>query len=443
MSVDLKTQILVGAASSGSGKTTFTLGLLRALRNRGISVQPYKCGPDYIDTQYHSLAAGRDSVNLDLFLGGREHLKEVYSRYGKDARVSVVEGVMGLFDGYHRMEGSAAQIAQTLDIPVLLIVNAKSCAYSVSATVYGFKNFCPGLKIAGVVFNMVGSASHYAILKDACAELDIPVLGYLPKNAEVEIPSRHLGLSLDSDYLFDDFAQKVAVLVEKYVDIDALMDIFMVESPCEVKETGIEAGTEVIAVAKDEAFNFIYRENLHSLEKLGNVEFFSPMNDNSLPDKTTLLYLPGGYPELYLEQLEANWQMRTAIKEYIETGGKAIAECGGMMYLCNAIRNEEGKSYRMCGVLPQEATMEGKRLHIGYRQFEYAGKQVRGHEFHYSKVVEPEDGDARKILQSAAQLYTARGAKASTPLYRYKNLIAGYTHLYWGNENILDLFEEK
>lgn len=440
--MNIKTQILVGAASSGSGKTTFTLGLLRALRNRGISVQPYKCGPDYIDTQYHSLAAGRDSVNLDLFMGGEAHLKEVYTRYCKDARVSVVEGVMGLFDGYHRMEGSAAQIAQILDIPVLLIVNAKSCAYSVAATVYGFKNFCPGVRIAGVVFNMVGSASHYAILKDACTELEVPVLGYLPKAQEIEIPSRHLGLSLDSEYLFDEFAQKVAELVEEYVDIDALLEIFKVQAPYAVEETTESAGTEVIAVAKDEAFNFIYRENLHSLEKLGKVEFFAPMKDNSLPDKTTLLYLPGGYPELYLEQLEANGLMRSAIKEYIEAGGKTIAECGGMMYLCNAIRNEEGKSYRMCGVLPQEATMEGKRLHIGYRQFEYAGKQVRGHEFHYSKVVEPEDGDARRILQSAAQLYSARGAKTSAPLYRYKNLIAGYTHLYWGNVNILDLFGE-
>lgn len=463
MSVELKTQILVGAASSGSGKTTFTLGLLRALRNRGISVQPYKCGPDYIDTQYHSLAAGRDSVNLDLFMGGREHVKEVYSRYGNDAQVAVVEGVMGLFDGYHKMEGSAAQIAQTLDIPVLLVVNAKSCAYSVAATVYGFKNFCPDVKIAGIVFNMVGSPSHYAILKDACAELDIPVLGYLPKNAAVEIPSRHLGLSLDSDYLFDDFAQKVAALVEEYVDIDALLEIFKVEELCAVEESANEAGTEVIAVAKDEAFNFIYRENLHALGKLGQVEFFSPINDNHLPDRTSLLYLPGGYPELYLEQLEANSTLRSSIKEYIEAGGKAVAECGGMMYLCNAIRNEEGKPFSMCRVLPQEATMEGKRLHIGYRQFEYAGKQVRGHEFHYSKVLEPKAagqaageavgqaaGEDSKIaaadaakLQSAAQLYTARGAKTSTPLYRYKNLIAGYTHLYWGNMNILELFEEK
>ncbi len=439
----MKTQLVIGAASSGSGKTTFTLGLLRALRNRGIVAQPYKCGPDYIDTQYHSLAAGRESVNLDLFMGGTEHMREVYARYGKDAPVNVIEGVMGLFDGYHKMDGSAAQIAHTLNVPVLLVVNAKSCAYSVAATIYGFKNFCPQVKIGGVVFNMVGSASHYSILKDACADLDIPVLGYLPKDRSIEIPSRHLGLSLDDEYLFDEFTHKVAALVEEFVDIDSLLEIFKVEVSHLQEQSKIRMGNEVIAVAKDEAFNFIYKENLHALDKLGKVEFFSPMKESHIPDKTTLLYLPGGYPELYLEQLEENVSMKRSIKEYIMEGGKAVAECGGMMYLCNAIRNEEGKSFEMCGVLPQDATMEGKRLHIGYREFEYAGQQVRGHEFHYSKVVEPEECAAPEVLQSAAQLYSARGVKVATPLYRYRNLIAGYTHLYWGNFNIMDLFVEK
>ena len=198
----MKARILIGAASSGSGKTTFTLGLLRALKKRGISVQPYKCGPDYIDTQYHGLAAGRESVNLDLFMGGEEHVKEIFARYSQGVEACVVEGVMGLFDGYSKMRGSSAEIAQVLDIPVLLIVNAKSCAYSVAPIIYGYKNFNPQVKIAGVVFNMVGSASHYATLKDACQELGVPVLGYLPKNGGIEIPSRHLGLSLDEEFLF-------------------------------------------------------------------------------------------------------------------------------------------------------------------------------------------------------------------------------------------------
>ena len=433
----MKTRILIGAASSGSGKTTFTLGLLRALKNRGIAVQPYKCGPDYIDTQYHGLAAGRESVNLDLFMGGEAHVKEIFARYSQGAGACVVEGVMGLFDGYSKMKGSSAEVAQVLDIPVLLIVNAKSCAYSVAPIIYGYRNFNPQVKIAGVVFNMVGSASHYATLKDACQELGVPVLGYLPKNSGIEIPSRHLGLSLDEEFLFGEYAEKVAAMVEEYVDVDALMKIFTPDSECLCEEgspCGEAAGLK-IAVAKDEAFNFIYRENIHSLEKLGEVKFFSPLKDTQLPE-CDLLYLPGGYPELYLEQLQGNGTMRKVIKEYIEKGGRCWAECGGMMYLCNSISDENGNEFEMCGVLGQKATMVGKRLQMGYRSFSYAGKGLRGHEFHYSKVVPDEEAP----LQSVVQQYNAAGAEVATPLYRYKNLIAGYTHLYWGNVNLIELF---
>lgn len=443
MSASIKPRILIGASSSGSGKTTFTIGLLRALRNRGMEVQPYKCGPDYIDTHFHALAAGRESVNLDLFMGSERHVRDIFARYGADADVCVAEGVMGLFDGYRRMEGSSAQIAQVLDFPVLLVVNAKSCAYSVAPIIYGYKNFHPNVKIAGIVFNMVGSASHYATLKDACGELGVPVLGYLPKNTGIEIPSRHLGLSLDEEYLFGEYAEKVAAMVVEYVDVEALLKIFTPDSNSCITagKQPLHSATDTlqksgpilkIAVARDKAFNFIYRENLYSLEQLGEVVYFSPLEDKQLP-MCDLLYLPGGYPELYLEQLQSNEPMRGAIKRYIENGGKCWAECGGMMYLCNTISDEQGKEYFMCGVLPQKATMEGKRLQMGYRSFSYAGKELRGHEFHYSRVI-PAD------MQSVAQQYNAAGVEVATPLYRYKNLIAGYTHLYWGDMNLMELF---
>lgn len=438
MSANVKPQILIGAASSGSGKTTFTLGLLRALHNRGIVVQPFKCGPDYIDPQYHSLAAGRDSVNLDEFMCGEGHMREVYATYGADAGVNVVEGVMGLFDGYSRMEGSSAQVAQLLDIPVLLVVNAKSCAYSVAPVIYGYMNFCRGVRIAGVVFNMVGSASHYATLVDACNDLGVPVLGYLPKNNDIAIPSRHLGLSLDEEFLFGEYADKVAVMVEEYVDVDMLLEIFTVPvcgAAADNVAGALQENAHRIAVARDEAFNFIYRENISSLRRLGKVEFFSPLKDTQLPD-CDLLYLPGGYPELYLEQLQGNVEMRRQIRDYIENGGKCWAECGGMMYLCCSISDEQGQEYEMCGVLGQKATMVGKRLQMGYRRFSYAGRELRGHEFHYSRVV-PDPGHP---LQSIARLYNAAGNEVATPLYRYMNLIAGYTHLYWGNMNLLELF---
>lgn len=439
MSANVKPQIMIGAASSGSGKTTFTLGLLRLLKERGLVVQPFKCGPDYIDTQYHSLAAGRDSVNLDTFMCGEEHLGEIYARYGAGADVNVVEGVMGLFDGYSRIEGSSAQVAQILGIPVLLVINARSCAYSVAPIIYGYMNFCKGVKIAAVVFNMVGSESHYNILKDACEDLGVPVLGYIPKNRDIEIPSRHLGLSLDGEYLFDEFAGKVARVIEKTIDMERLLEIFTVPVAEETEGNGAAgsgaSGNLRIAVARDAAFSFIYKENLYALGKLGRVEFFSPVEDEILPE-CDLLYLPGGYPELFLQKLEGNAIMRSSIKDYIKGGGKAFAECGGMMYLCNSIADEQGREYEMCSVLGQKATMEGKRLQMGYRRFEYAGRELRGHEFHYSKVVPyPEHP-----LQSIAQLYNARGEEVATPLYRYRNLIAGYTHLYFGNINLMELF---
>ena len=262
----------------------------------------------------------------------------------------------------------------------------------------------------------------------------MPVLGYIPKNKDIEISSRHLGLSLDKDYLVDEFMENIASIVEEHVDIDALLEIFKGAevSPLCCSSFGEGRSNLNIAVARDEAFNFIYRENIASLEKLGNIHHFSPLSDTRLPE-CDLLYLPGGYPELHLEKLQGNFEIRREIRDYIENGGKALAECGGMMYLCSGIEDEQGEMFQMCGVLQQNATMKGKRLQMGYRSFQYAGVKLRGHEFHYSKV--------ENVLQSAAQLYNAQGKEVTTPLYRYKNLIAGYTHLYWGEINLMELFK--
>ncbi|MEG0518526.1 MAG: cobyrinate a,c-diamide synthase [Bacteroidales bacterium] len=445
-----KPQILIGGASSGSGKTTFTLGLLRVLRNRGISVQPFKCGPDYIDPKYHSMAAENESVNLDSFLSSAQHIKKIYQKYGTSAGACVIEGVMGLFDGYNKMEGSSAQIAEILNVPVLLIINAKSCAYSVAPTIYGYKNFYKGINIAGVIFNMVGSEHHYQLLKQACEEVGIPALGYLPKCKEIEIPSRHLGLTLDERFRFDTFLQKNAELMEQHVEIERLLQIFQKEfypdtnrafrpqldpevtglnpvgvTACDTAPAIASLPSLVIAVARDEAFNFIYRENIERLKELGDVVFFSPIKDHALP-KADFVYLPGGYPELFIQEIAANLSMKTSIKEYVEQGGKMLAECGGMMYLCTCLTAMDGVEYPMCNVLPLRATMEGMKLHIGYRKFIYNGEEIRGHEFHYSKM--EEEGE------SITQLFSAAGEKTSTQLYKYKNVLAGYTHLYWGEK---------
>lgn len=433
-------QILIGAASSGSGKTTLTLGLLRALKNRGLKVQPYKCGPDYIDTKYHTLAAGEESVNLDSYLSSDAHLQSLYASYGASADVCVTEGVMGLFDGYDRMRGSSAEIARLLRIPVVLVVNARSTAYSVAPLIYGFKNFCKDIHIAGVIFNMVGSAAHYDSLQEACRDAGVECLGYLPRQKEIEIPSRHLGLTLDKQFAFDAFADRIAALVEEHIDVDRLLSRFsggsVSDSVPTLRVAETVGGTAMkIAVARDEAFNFMYRENIARLQRMGQVTFFSPLNDAELPE-ADWVYLPGGYPECYLTQLSDNRGMLQSVAAYVEKGGKLLAECGGMMYLCRSITGMEGKRYPMAGVLPQDATMEGMKLKMGYRNFVYNGVSVRGHEFHYSRIVPADD-----ILPSVAELYSAKGMKVDTPLYRYKNVIAGYTHLYWGETDLVELWK--
>lgn len=432
----MNSQFLISATTSGSGKTTLTLGLLRAFKNRNLKTQPYKCGPDYIDTKYHDLASGNKSINLDLFLSSEDHVKTIFAKHGFDKDVRVTEGVMGLFDGYDRMAGSSANIAELIKMPVILVINAKSMAYSAAALLYGFKNFYKGIHVAGVIFNFVASESHYSFLKDACMDVGLEPLGYLPKNAEVEIPSRHLGLNIDEQFVFDEFADKVAALVEKHINIDRLLEITdcpsitysPLESPIQKQELNI-------AVAYDEAFNFVYHENIAYLKEIGNVTFFSPIRDKHLPE-ADLIYLPGGYPELYLSELSNNKQMLEDIKQYAEKGGRILAECGGMMYLSESISDKEGNAYPMVNIFQQKATMENMRLKLGYRSFNYAGMEIKGHEFHYSKIA-----DSPQCLSSETLIYTAKGIETDTKLLRYKNVIAGYTHIYWAEKGLLSLFE--
>ncbi|GAE23135.1 two-component system sensor histidine kinase [Bacteroides pyogenes JCM 10003] len=250
-------QILIGASASGGGKTTFTTGLLRLLRDRGLTVQPYKCGPDYIDTKYHEMASGRVSVNLDSWLASEEHLKQIYAKYASDADVCVTEGVMGLFDGFEGMRGSSASIAALLGIPVVLMVDARSTAYTVAAILYGFKHFYPAIRIAGAVFNQVASERHFSFLCQACEDVGVECFGYLPRLKELEVPSRHLGLTLDATYRFDEFAGKVAAAIGQSVDVDRLLrscssfaDSVTERLKAEtISSTSVEEGQKVEAIA--------------------------------------------------------------------------------------------------------------------------------------------------------------------------------------------------
>ena len=431
----MKPQLLIGALHSGSGKTTFTMGILRALQRQGLQVQPFKCGPDYIDTRFHALAAGRESVNLDTWLASERHVRDLYARYGADADVCVVEGVMGLFDGYDRMAGSSAAIARLLDIPVVLVVGARSMAYTVAAQLHGMKTFLPGLRLAGVVFNQVSSENHFRFLAQACEDAGLRCFGWLPKVPDLEIPSRHLGLTLAAGEEMERWIDRAADLVTRCLDLPALLEAVCVAAAEAPAEASAAPGTLRIAVARDAAFNFTYRENLSRLSQLGQVRFFSPLAGDPLPE-ADLVYLPGGYPELFAAELSSRRETMQQLRDYAESGGRILAECGGMIYLSKAIEGVEGGPYPLCGVLPFSATMDGARLHLGYRRLvDAAGREWRGHEFHYSAVTAPD------ALPSVAQQYDARGGAVATPLYRYKNVIAGYTHLYWGETGILNLWD--
>lgn len=424
----MKHAFLIAATSSGCGKTTLALGLMRALSHRRFEVRPFKCGPDYIDTQYHRIATGKDSINLDLFMSSPAHVRNLFGSYAGTADVSVIEGAMGMFDGYDGMKGSAADVAWNLDVPVILLINAASTSFSVAATIYGFTRFCPEVKVAGVIFNRVASENHFAFLKDACKATNVECFGYIRKNELLQTPSRHLGLSLESVSEIERFIDAAAEEVERTVDVERIL--YATEYQPQPLPTSISGnvGALTVAVARDEAFSFIYPANIERLN--AKIIYFSPLHDETLPE-ADIVYLPGGYPELYADALEGNVVMREAIRDFAEKGGKILAECGGLIYLA-----EEIDGRKMCGIFPLKATMKNARLRLGYRRVRFNNLELSGHEFHYSDVVD-EAG-----LQSVARQYNIRGMEVATPVYRYKNVIAGYTHLYWAETDILKLWEE-
>lgn len=440
----MKPQLLIGAINSASGKTLLAVGLLRMLKHRGLQAQPFKCGPDYIDPQYHVAASGREAVNLDTWLASKQHIQQIYNQYAEDADACIAEGMMGLFDGYRRTQGSSAEIAKLLNLPVVLVVNARSLAYSAAPTLYGFKHFHAAPRIIGVIFSQVTSASHYAFLKEACADAGLECLGYLPADESLRMPSKYMALTQAAKQEMDELAERAAALVEKHIEVDKLLNLCIRPFPCPYRLPYVQdmqadcvRQTEPrlqIAVARDAAFNFIYHENLDRLREVGKITFFSPLYSKGLP-KADMVYLPGGYPELFARQLHRRKAMMEQLRNYAESGGKIWAEGGAITLLSRSITTQRGTTYEMANILPLTCTLENARLYAGYRTTEYNGTSLRGHEYHYSALSTPD------VLPAVSQLYNVRGNKVGTPLYRYKNVIAGYTHWYWGETDILKLWE--
>lgn len=416
----MKSAFLIAAPTSGSGKTTIARGLMALFTQKGYRVQPFKCGPDYIDTKFHKAVCGRPSINLDTFMTTPEHVRNLFEHYGKGADVCIVEGMMGLFDGYDRDKGSSAEIASILRLPVILVVDAKSAAYSMAPLLQGFINFRKDVHIAGVIFNKVGSSRHFEMLRQVCDDLQITCFGYLPKNSSLEQGSRYLGL----DFSEKTENEELINLIESHIDWKSICSSLVRErrtvSPKATDCASEGDGLKVSCALNAESFSFIYQEIIDSF---ASVSFFDPEKDIPSLEGIDLLYLPGGYPEKHLEALVRNETCRKVIRNYAEQGGKIIAECGGMMYLCEKIITDEGE-YPMCGVLPYTITARkaDRKLSLGYRRFMLDGKEYRGHEFHYTQFVE--------APESITQVYNAKGEPVPTPVFRYKNVLASYTHLY-------------
>lgn len=398
-------RILVAGEHSGVGKTTIVAGLIAALHRRGLSVQPFKVGPDYIDPTYHTLAAERPCRNLDTWMISPQRLKALFHHHAQSADISIIEGVMGLFDGQNYLDdtGSSAQVAKLTGSPVLLILDAAKAARSVAATALGFRQFDPDLPLAGFIVNYVAGESHgQGVAEIIERTTGLPVLGWLPRNPDLEIPERHLGLVPTAEPgRWQDFIEAAAEHISRYLDIDRLLDIARQAQPSPTenlladfqREWGADVTPRpVIAVARDEAFNFIYEENIDLLRAAGaKIVFFSPLEDDLLPAGTQGVILSGGFPEMYAEKLSANNGMRQALQNAHAHGLPIYAECGGLMVLTQFIIDLDGREHPMFGLLPGRSVMT-KKLNMGYRVAQAAtdswlmqrGEGVRGHEFHYS-----------------------------------------------------------
>ena len=395
-------RIMIAAPGSGSGKTTITCALLKALKNRGEQVVSYKCGPDYIDPMFHKQVIGIPSKNLDTFFTDEDATRELFLKNRTEKDFVVMEGVMGLFDGLGgiKEEGSSYHLAKVTETPIVLVIDAKGMGRSVIPMIAGFLAYDKEHLIQGVILNKM-SKYYYEIIKPLIEEeLRIRVLGYFPDEKDINLESRHLGLVMPNDS--EDIQKRLQVMskrFEKTVDVKEIehiaeqaKELLPAQKPLNINGcSNKECSRPVIAVAKDEAFCFYYEDNLLMLQENGaKITYFSPLHDTKLPDCCDALLIGGGYPELYAGELSRNVNMRNAIKQAIDTGMPIVAECGGFMYLHESITDKDGISHPMVGVIPATCSYKGKLVRFGYVEIQEnkscflpEGQLIKGHEFHY------------------------------------------------------------
>ena len=434
-------RVVIAGTHSGVGKTTVASGLMAALSAKGLSVAPFKVGPDFIDPSYHALATGRPGRNLDAFLSGEELVGPLFAHGASGADVAVIEGVMGLFDGKGGGGefASTAHVAKLLGAPVLLVVDAGAMARSAAALVHGYATFDPELRVAGVILNRVGSPTHEKMLREALDPLGVPVLGVLRRDPNLNTPDRHLGLVPAAERR-EEARESLSCMgkaIAHSCDLEGIVRLAASAEPLHLKpwspvlpESGRTETVPVrVAVASGPAFSFIYRENLELLRGAGaETVFFDPTTEEELPEGADGLYLGGGFPETYAEALSENEPLRKKVRAFAQSGRPVAAECGGLLYLC---RELDGK--KMCGVLDAEARMTD-RLSLGYREarsladspLTWRGDILHGHEFHYS-AVEPQAGASPEA--SPAWELSGRGEEG----FVAGGVHASYLHTHWAS----------
>ncbi len=481
--------LVIAGTQSSSGKTSLTLAMTRALARRGLRVQTFKVGPDFLDPTYLTLASGRPCYNLDGWMTGPDHVRGLFDRAVKDADIALVEGVMGLFDGADAVsdEGSTAEVARWLDAPVLLVANVHGMGRSIAALVKGFTGFAKGLRFAGIVANHCGSASHAALLADALQAADLPPLaGAIPRGAFPELASRHLGLvTADRGQLPETLLDTLADALESHLPLETLFPELQAKTvppsdspdPGQMKEPspgltaepaaapppeGIslralfcgnkampqgpavaavkkESPRPRIAVARDAAFHFYYQDLFDALTAAGcELLFFSPLADRRLPEGISGLYLGGGYPEAHAAALAANVAMLAAIRVYAAVGRPLYAECGGLMYISQGIETKEG-FIPFLGLLPTRTRMLGGKKALGYVEITLtadslwgrSGEVFRGHEFHYSELIG--DPTADGAWQTVYQLRRRRSGTIEAEGFQKGAILASYTHLAYAS----------
>ena len=428
-------RLVFAAPQSGSGKTTVTCGVLQALKDRGKQVFSFKCGPDYIDPMFQEKIIGVRSGTLDLFFSDETTLRRLFCHNAQGADLSLIEGVMGFYDGLgaDTEEASTYHVAKTLQAPVVLILNARGQALSALAELEGFLRFRPDNGIQGVVFNQM-SEHVYRALEPKIRQMGVLPLGFLPKVSDLVIESRHLGLITPGEVRdLNQRLQKLAALLEKTIDLDSLMRLAegAPQLSCPSDSFVPSMPETKLAVAMDEAFCFLYRDNLQLLERYGaKLSYFSPLRDAGLPKEAQGLLLPGGYPELYAEALSRNRSMRKAVSDAIRGGLPCLAECGGFLYLHRELEDMEGVFHPMAGVFDARGYRTGRLGRFGYvtlqarkdSAFFREGEQIRGHEFHYYDSTDCGD---------AMQAKKPTGNRSWTCIHSQGNLFAGFPHLFY------------